>query len=236
MTMMSDHQKRAFEEFTTGMPPEQKEQVRVELEARLKHRAEQRVHEIEAMKAAHFAQLTQHEINTAPRRQYAAIVAVDEKGGFSKDGEIPWNYPEDFKWFQQTTSNQICVMGRATYDDINKRLGDKAQSSVLPNRRCFVVTSSPLPRDNATAVTSIGEVDKYIIDEDISKMVFFIGGERIYREGIAKADTAYITVVNKDVEADLFFPVNYVLKHFNMDKMFKAESAPDLRFTVWRRK
>lgn len=178
----------------------------------------------------------QAEMNAVPRQQYAVIVAVDLAGGFSKDGVIPWNYPDDLEWFKMQTTNHICVMGRKTYDDINQRMGSKGDESVLPNRRCFVVTSTPLPKNNATAVSCIGEVDKYLTPADAeSTTVFFIGGESVYREGIAKSNTAYITVVNKEVEADKFFPVKYLMRHFRLDKMFKHEGQTDLRFTVWKR-
>lgn len=190
------------------------------------------------IRAQNQARENQNMINNRKRQQYAAIVAVDLRGAFSRNGEIPWNYPDDFKWFQEVTNGHICVMGRATYDDINKRLGKKGATSVLPGRRCFVVTSSPLPRDNATAVSSIGQVDKYLTPEDADNglTVFFIGGEKIYREGIAKADTLYITVVNKEVEGDKFFPTNYTLKHFNVQRVLEKETTPDIRFTVWSRK
>jgi dihydrofolate reductase len=203
------------------------------------HRRQQEQNELQRQvaRAAYWAQKTQQEINNTKRQKYAAIVAVDERGGFSKNGQIPWHYPEDFKWFQTQTKGHICVMGRTTYDDINKRLGEKAAESVLPGRRCFVVTSSPLPRENAIAVASISDVDKHLTfeDADNDRIVFFCGGERIYREGIAKCNTVYVTVVNKDVDADKFFPTSYLTKHFTQDKMFKADSAPDLRFTIWKR-
>lgn len=182
------------------------------------------------------AAMTQQAINETPRQRYACIVAVDERGAFSKDGKIPWSYPEDFKWFQTQTKGHICVMGRTTYDDIINHLGSKSDNSVLPGRKCFVVTSTPLPKNNAIAVASLSEVDKHLSFEDAEqRIVFFCGGERIYSEGIAKSDTVIITVVNKDVEGDRHFPVNYVMKHFQMDKMFKSDSAPDLRFTIWKR-
>lgn len=190
----------------------------------------------ELMEAQRWAQMTQQAINETPRQRYAAIVAVDERGAFSKDGKIPWHYPEDFKWFQQHTKGHICVMGRTTYDDINTRLGDKAAENVLPDRKCFVVTSTPLPRNNAIAVASVSDVDKHLTPEDAEqRIVFFCGGERLYSEGIAKCNTAFVTIVNKDVEGDRHFPVNYLLKHFQSEKVFKNETAPDLRFTIWKR-
>lgn len=179
----------------------------------------------------------QGEMNAVPRQKYSCIVAVDDHGAFSKDGKIPWNYPDDFKWFQSKTKGHICVMGRTTYDDITNHLGSKSDVSVLPGRKCFVVTSTPLPKNNATAVKSIGEVDKYLTPEDAeTKTVFFCGGERIYSEGIAKCDEVIITVVNKHVDGDRHFPTAYVQKYFELATMFKHPNSPDLRFTVWKRK
>lgn len=179
----------------------------------------------------------QQEMADAPRQKYSCIVAVDDHGAFSKDGKIPWNYPDDFKWFQTRTKGHICVMGRATYDDIVNHLGSKADVSVLPGRKCFVVTSSPLPKANATAVKSIAEVDKYLTPDDAeTKTVFFCGGESIYREGIAKCDEVVITAVNKHVNGDRHFPTTYVQKYFEMAQVFKHANCPDLRFTVWKRK
>ena len=48
-----------------------------------------------------------------------AILAVDEKGGVSKHGSMPW--PKnllDMKWFVENTKNQIVVMGRKTWDSL----------------------------------------------------------------------------------------------------------------------
>lgn len=178
----------------------------------------------------------QGEINAVPRQQYTCIVAVDQMGAFSKDGKIPWSYPDDFKWFQAKTQGGICVMGRTTYEDITNHLGDKAAKSVLPGRRCFVVTSTPLEKDNATAIPSIGALDKILTPDDVGTTVFFCGGEQIYREGIAKCQTLIITVVNKDVEGDRHFPVNYAQEHFTLSQVFKNDPNPDLRFTIWKRK
>lgn len=204
------------------------QQLREEME-------KQAVLQAKLLDAQRWAQRTQQEINNRPVQQYAAIVAVDENGGFSKNGKIPWNYPDDFKWFQQRTKGHICVMGRTTYDDIADHLGDKVTESILPDRKCFVVTSRPLEKDNAIAVASISDVDKHLTEDDLTKTIFFCGGQQIHSEGIAKCQIAYITIINKDAECDRFFSTNYVEKFFTMDQVFKTETSPDLRFTVWRR-
>lgn len=165
----------------------------------------------------------------------AVVVAVDLMGGFSKAGKIPWHHPEDFKWFQQLTKNNICVMGRVTYDDINEKLGDMAATSVLPSRECYVVTSKPLPRMNATPIPSIVSLARYRDEENAHKTVFFIGGEQIYKESVEIVDEAYVTVINDVIEGcDRFFPVQYVADHFKTVGVTNAKTF-DAMFTMLRR-
>ena len=165
-------------------------------------------------KAQEHAHQLQREIDQQPKRKHAVIVAVDLHGGFSRNGEIPWHYKEDFAWFKQQTKDQIVVMGRKTYDDINKRMGDKGAKEVLPGRQAFVVTSTELPRQNATAIRSMYDYAMHLDIED-NRTVFFIGGKSIFTQGLSLADTVYVTAINDDHGCDLFFPVEV------LDTMFK---------------
>lgn len=180
----------------------------------------------------------QFELDHAPKREMAMIACVDNQRGFAKDGQIPWHYPQDFKWFQKHTKGNVCVMGRTTYEDIVERLGDKAKENALPGRKCLVVSSS-LDQDkitNATVVPTPFNVEGVLDEQDVDKTVFFIGGERIFWQCIAIVDTVYLTVINKDYECDKFFPVEYLQQHFDMSQKFKHQDAPDLIFLVYRRK
>lgn len=164
----------------------------------------------------------------------ATIVAVDLMGGFSKDGNIPWHYSEDFMWFQTLTREHICVMGRVTYDDIDKKMGERGRVNVLPDRECYVVTSRPLTRNNATPIASIYELSSHWSEDNAHKNVFFIGGERIYKESVGFVDEAYVTVVNIVADCDRFFPVEYVTEHFKTTNTTIA-STFDGMFTSLRR-
>lgn len=176
-------------------------------------------------------------LDESSRHKFAIIAAVDSTGGLSKNGEIPWHYKEDFNWFKKQTTGNICVMGRGTYEDINKRLGDKAKDSVLPNRKCFVVSSTLKQQDinNATVITSAYDVDSQLTNDDLEKTVFYIGGESIFNLALSIADELYLTFINKDFECDKFFPIEYVDKLFDKDKTFKTEND-DLRFVTYKRK
>tara|TARA_Y100000739_G_scaffold95048_1_gene81320 strand:+ start:201 stop:473 length:273 start_codon:yes stop_codon:yes gene_type:complete len=49
---------------------------------------------------------------------FKAIMAVDDKGGISRDGSMPWpKNSSDLKWFKKNTLNAIVIMGRATWED-----------------------------------------------------------------------------------------------------------------------
>lgn len=221
-----EFEKMSQEELIKALQEQQRQQQEEQNRVHAKlHAAQQQ--------AAH----VQHEINTRPKRQYAAIVAVDLSGGFSKDGQIPWHYPADFKFFQSKTKGHVCVMGRTTYDDINTRLGDKAAESVLPGRVCYVVTSTPLPRNNATVIASLGDLDITLDRQDVAydKTIFYCGGERIYNESISKCNTVYMTVVNKELECDKFFPTGRLAKSFSATNTESAEDTPDIKFVTWSR-
>ena len=72
------------------------------------------------------------------------IVAVDQGGGFGKNGEIPWKNElfakADMKWFQEKTKGKHLIFGRRTYEEIAAM---KKTSSVelLPNRTSYVKVS-----------------------------------------------------------------------------------------------
>lgn len=179
----------------------------------------------------------ENNVGIEPKVQYnyAIIVAVDELGGFSKEGKIPWHYPTDFKWFKQQTIGHVCVMGRSTYEDINERMGERGAESVLPDRKCFVVSSQDQQYANATPIKHITDVEQHLTEDDADKTIFLIGGERVFREGLSLADIVYLTAINKDYQCDKFFHTQFLETHFRVHKMYSNEDAPDLRFLVYVR-
>lgn len=180
----------------------------------------------------------QQAIDSMIPQQKVIIAAVDAEGGFGKEGKIPWDYPEDFKWFQQQTKGHICVMGRTTYEEINEKMGTKGENNVLPDRKCFVVSTtldqSNIP--NATVIRSLYEVEMHINDDDLAKTIFFIGGARIFQQALSCANRVLLTVINNTHQCDRFFPTHALYKLFRENKMFKSEKTDALRFVEYIRK
>lgn len=222
--MMTNEEQQAQQEYARRMYEE--------------HMRQQQAQQYQIQAAQQQAHERQLAIDSTPRQQYAIIAAVDLNKGIGKDGQLPWHYKEDLQWFKKHTTDQVCVMGKTTYQDIVNRLGDKTQESVLPNRKCFVVSStleqSNVP--NATVVKSIYDVDLQLTDEDQGKTIFFIGGEGIFNAALSLVDTIYLTVINKEHNCDKFFPIDSLYRIFEVQKIQQASTTDELRFITYTRK
>lgn len=150
------------------------------------------------------------------------IVAVDEMGGFGKEGKIPWNHPEDLKHFQKVTKGAACIMGRKTYLDMydmvvaRKTKGKKSKKPVkikeiLPGRDSYVVSREK----KFEGVTVVKRIRKAIELTDKQK-IFVIGGDRIYNEALPFVNYVYMTLVKGDHKCDRFFPVDYIQRNFKI--------------------
>jgi dihydrofolate reductase len=164
----------------------------------------------------------------------AIIVAVDEVGGFGKDGKIPWHFKEDFEHFKQTTMGHPCIMGRKTYEDMRNYkadVPDEEIKEILPGRQSFVITRN----DNFSApgATVVGSIRQAVYQLDDNVTAFVLGGEKLFIEALSWVDTIYMTVVNGDYQCDKFFPVNYVVNNFYIAE---GKSSNDLKFITYKRR
>lgn len=162
----------------------------------------------------------------------ALIVAVDEAGGFGKDGKIPWHSKEDLAHFKEVTMGHPCVMGRKTYEDMRAHYQkDKEIKQILPGRQSFVVTSDPnFDAPGATVVDSL-RTAVHSLDETDTRHVFVLGGLRLFIEALSWVDTIHMTIVDGDYECDRHFPVSAL----NKFKIVEGSRGEGLKFVTFRR-
>lgn len=147
--------------------------------------------------------------------QISIVVGVDLDGGFSKNGQIPWQLPDDLKRFKQITMGGICIMGRNTYTDmgemmIGRGVDMEKQTEILPGRESYVITSNQqLQTPGATTAKSIRHVWNSLEETD-KRTVFVIGGKRLYIEALAFASTIHMNIIKDVFGCDQFFPVNRI--------------------------
>ena len=122
-----------------------------------------------------------------------AIAAMSLNRVIGKDGKIPWHIPEDFKWFKKTTTGQAVLMGRKTFESLGRP---------LPNRRNLVVSRAG---DLGEGVEMVRDLAAFR-PEDYPCDVWVIGGGEIYRQTLDRCEEIYLSVVNRVVEGDVFFP------------------------------
>ncbi len=123
---------------------------------------------------------------------FKAIAAMSLNRVIGADGKIPWHLPQDFRWFKQMTTGQVVVMGRKTFESLGKP---------LPNRTNIVVTRrGEIP--GVMTVRDLTALDPNQFEQD----VFIIGGAEIYAQTLPRCSDLFLTVVNREVEGDAYFP------------------------------
>jgi dihydrofolate reductase len=148
------------------------------------------------------------------------IAAVDDDFGIGKDGKIPWHYKEDFKYFKNITMNNVVIMGRSTFDEIVKLT---KSGNPLDGRQCIIISSTTpidMQYDNVVFVNSILEAVSFA--KGFDKDIFFIGGERIFKDGLCLSDFVFLTKIPDSHNCDRFFPIEilnnkYVLLEEKVD-------------------
>jgi dihydrofolate reductase len=157
------------------------------------------------------------------------IVAMDQERGIGKNNDLMWHLPADMKFFKETTSGQIVVMGRKNWDSIPERFRP------LPGRENVVLTrNAEFAAEGAVVFNSLETCLEFYKNDE--RDFFVIGGGEIYRMALDLLHCVgemYITHVDAVYGADTFFPeVNdgnwNVTELFHHEKDEKNEAS----FTV----
>ncbi len=107
--------------------------------------------------------------------------------------------PDDMKFFRQTTTGKVVVMGRKTLESF-------PNGQPLKNRVNIVLTSDKNYKvKDAIVVHDLDELHKEL-EQYNSEDVYVIGGESIYRQLLDECDVAHITKIDYAYDADAYFP------------------------------
>ena len=127
------------------------------------------------------------------------IVAVDSNWAIGKDNSLLVSIPSDHKFFREMTTGKVVVLGRKTLETFPNGLP-------LKNRTNIILSTDPAYQvKDALVVHSVDE-----LLEDLKKYptedVFIIGGESVYRQLLPYCDTAHVTKIDHEYDADSYFP------------------------------
>jgi dihydrofolate reductase len=154
----------------------------------------------------------------------AMIYAVSPEGVIGQNGTIPWRHPGDWRRFKRVTLGTTVIMGRKTFESMGKP---------LPGRRNLVVTSRPL---DAPGVETARTVEA-ALDVAGSGDVWFVGGARIYEEGMRYADFIDVTYVPDHVSGEgLVHAPDIDPEVFEPGPLLQHEDEPGLTRRVYVRR
>ncbi len=120
------------------------------------------------------------------------IAAVSLNRVIGRNGNVPWDIPEDLARFMKLTTGHTVLMGRKSYESLGKP---------LPNRRNVVLT-----RNTIAGVETYSSVKEALEALEGQEIVYVIGGGEIFSQMIGDVDAMQITLVERNVEGDTFFP------------------------------
>jgi dihydrofolate reductase len=133
------------------------------------------------------------------KTKVSIIVAVaGSKRVIGKEGNMPWNIPEELKRFKEITLGHPIIMGRKTHESIGK---------ALPGRTNIIITRDPAyTTAGCIVVDSLEKALQHAKLVPGNDEIFVIGGGEIYKQALPIADKLYLTVIHQEIEGDTFFP------------------------------
>lgn len=119
------------------------------------------------------------------------IWAQGLNGEIGLDNRLPWNMPNDLKYFKKITTGHTVVMGRKTFESMGCQL--------LPNRKNVIITTQEdYKAEGATVINYIDEI------KSLEGEVFIIGGAKLFETTVDIADRIYKTQIYGLFNADAY--------------------------------
>ena len=160
-----------------------------------------------------------------------AILSADKNWGIGYTDKLLVSIPSDMKFFRQTTTGRVVVMGRKTLESFPGGLPLKNRTNiVLTGNRGYSVKDAIIVH---TYDELREELKKYDTDD-----VYVIGGESVYRMLLPECDTVLVTKIDRAFQADTFFPDLDTMDEWEMTEEGEEQTCFDLefRFTKYERR
>lgn len=127
------------------------------------------------------------------------IVAADRNWGIGNNNKLLVSIPADMKFFRETTTGRVVVMGRRTLESFPNGIPLKNRTNIVLTRNQDYHVKGALVLHTVEEV--LEELKKYESGE-----VYVIGGASIYRQFLPYCDVVHVTKIDHAYQADTFFP------------------------------
>lgn len=147
------------------------------------------------------------------------IVAMTKNRVIGKNNEIPWHISEDLIRTKKITMGHPIIMGQKTHESISnfknlkgwekneKPQEVKIEHKLLPGRTNIILSKDPdYDVPGGIVVHSIEESIEKAKESEGSNEIFILGGSSVFNQTIDLADKLYVTVIEEEIDGDVFFP------------------------------
>ncbi len=158
------------------------------------------------------------------------IVAASENNAIGKNNQLLWHLPNDLKFFKNTTWGMPVIMGRKTFESVNRPLPGRI-NIVITRQADWEAAGVTVARDLQDALKKAAETN--------CKEAFVIGGGEIYKWALSITDIIYLTRVHVQMEGDTFFPlINEANWELESTQDFSADEkhAYAYSFQKWKKR
>lgn len=149
-----------------------------------------------------------------------------------RENKIPWHLPEDFKWFKKLTTGHFVLMGRKTFESLGRPLPNR--TNIVVTRKPLRLARDPqfkatvgqarvghwqarFGRPYQLGFERLTERDVWLVRDprkladafemaQPARQLFVIGGAQIYEQLLPRCTDLYLSVVQREVEGDAYFP------------------------------
>lgn len=179
-----------------------------------------------------------------PDIKLSSIVCIAKNNAIGKDNAMIWHIPEDLKHFKRTTLGKPIIMGRKSYEALGKALPGRANIIISRSYEALpegeptqVFKDMEAEGDEINSGTSTHKVRsiedaiklaKAIAQKDGQDEIFITGGGQIYAETLPITERLYVTILDREYDADTFFPqINWDEWDIKEQRPHPAESEKD---------
>lgn len=157
------------------------------------------------------------------------IAAVDKNWAIGCKNKLLVSIPADMKFFRETTTGKVVVMGRKTLESFpNGQPLKKRVNIVLTHDKNFKARDAIIVH----SMEELREELKKYPSEDI----YVIGGETIYKQLLDDCDVAHITKIDYAFEADAYFPNLDEMPEWKITQDSEEQTYFDLEYYFYKYK
>ena len=159
-----------------------------------------------------------------------AIMAIDDFGGISKNGSMPWpKNVSDLKWFKKNTLNSIVIMGRLTWVD-------PFMPSPLKDRINILVTNKDVNKYLGADEYLSGDISNKVLSlskKYQNKDIYIIGGAEILNQLFELIEEFYLTRIYGNFECDKNIDLQKIQESMKM--ITRIENDKNSHFEIWKK-